>query len=308
MKLFFHDQNVLRQSWYLLCCLVLLLLVCSCSFSPDKPEETKSGEKETGSTANIGINKMIVFEEPGLPAIAHHETAPLKEKEDKSSSRAEGRPRVAIIIDDMGYHGKIGDQLLALNLQLSFSFLPMAPFALEQEEKAYQLGREILVHLPMEASDPKWDPGPGALRTSASAAELTETTKKDLAAVPHATGANNHMGSKFTRNRQAMHTVLTVLKEHGFFFVDSMTTGSSTGMDEAAKMGIKTGRRHIFLDNVQDQDKICAQLKKLTALAVRQGEAIGIGHPHKATYDALAACGEKLLSRVELVPAHELVR
>jgi polysaccharide deacetylase 2 family uncharacterized protein YibQ len=304
MKLFFSHHIFQQQGRSLLACLVLLLAVSGCWSS--EPQDTKA-EKERpadSSSASIDINRMIVFEEPGLPAVTHQSNAAQARQMKKNREK----PRVAIIIDDMGYHGKIGDQLLNLDLPLSFSFLPMAPFALEQEEKAYQLGREIMVHLPMEASDPKWDPGPGALRTTASAAELTKITQQDLAAVPHATGANNHMGSKFTRNRQAMHTVLQVLKEHGFFFIDSMTTASSTGMDEATVMGIKTGRRHIFLDNVQDQNKICAQLDKLTALAGKQGEAIGIGHPHQATYDALAACGKKLLSRAELVPAHELVQ
>ena len=305
MKLLTRNRSCCRLSLFLLICW-LLLAVSGCWSSPDTPQdaETEDQQSADGSTASIDINKMIVFEEPGLPAVAHHDTTEQELQKDNKRHK----PRVAIIIDDMGYHGKIGDQLLGLDLPLSFSFLPMAPFALEQEEKAYQLGREVMVHLPMEASDPKWDPGPGALRTGVPAEELIKTTQKDLAAVPHATGANNHMGSRFTRNRQAMHTVLQVLKEHDFFFVDSMTTASSTGMDEAAKMGIKTNRRHIFLDNVQDQHKICVQLDKLTALAGKQGEAIGIGHPHQATYDALAACGDKLLSRAELVPAHELVQ
>ncbi len=78
-------------------------------------------------------------------------------------------------------------------------------------------------------------------------------------------------------------------------------------MDEARKMGIKTGRRHIFLDNEQNPQKICGQLDKLAALAEKQHQAIGIGHPYQSTLDALRNCGEQLLNTVHVVPVHELV-
>ena len=77
-------------------------------------------------------------------------------------------------------------------------------------------------------------------------------------------------------------------------------------MDEAEKLGIKTNRRHIFLDNVQDPKKICIQLDKLSALAKKQNQAIGIGHPYQATLDALRNCGDQLLT-VQVVPVHKLV-
>ncbi len=72
-------------------------------------------------------------------------------------------------------------------------------------------------------------------------------------------------------------------------------------------MGIKTGRRHIFLDNVQNPKKICVQLDKLVTRAEKQNQAIGIGHPYQATLDALRNCGEQLLNTVQIVPVHELV-
>ena len=294
---------LLRHVYYLLATLIVLLTTSGCWFSPDDAaeqdqitKETKAGvhPSETGETS-----ETIVFEEPNPPRSEEVETVP--------SPVADDRPRVAIIIDDMGYHRKIGEKLLDLDLNLSFSFLPHAPFADQQEEKAYQMGRDVMVHLPMEARDAKWDPGPGALYLSASPDELMVTLKKNLAAVPHAIGANNHMGSRFTQNRQAMHGVLDELKNQGLFFVDSFTTAQSIGMDEARKMGIKTGRRDIFLDNVQDPKKICGQLNKLVTVAQKQNQAIGIGHPYQATLDALRNCGEQLLNTVQIVPVHELV-
>ena len=297
---------LLRHVHYLLATLIVMLLISGCWFFPDNRDDAAEQELTTAATtaathppAPGHTSKTIVFEEPNPPHSEEVKTAP--------SPPVDSRPRVAIIIDDMGYHHKIGDALLALDLNLSFSFLPHAPFAEQQEEKAYQMGRDIMVHLPMEANDAKWDPGPSALYLSASPDDQIIILKKNLAAVPHAIGANNHMGSRFTQNRQAMHRVLGELKKQGLFFVDSFTTARSTGMDEARKMGIKTGRRDIFLDNVQDPKKICVQLEKLVTVAKKQNQAIGIGHPHQATLDALRNCGKQLRTTVQVVPVHELV-
>ncbi|MCF6186961.1 MAG: divergent polysaccharide deacetylase family protein [Desulfobulbaceae bacterium] len=189
-----------------------------------------------------------------------------------------------------------------------FSFLPKAPFTLEQEEQAWQQGRDILVHMPMEARDSAWDPGPGALYLKFSSQEIRTTVAENLTAVPHAIGSNNHMGSRFTENRAAMYEVLSVLKQRGLFFIDSYTTAQSTGFDEARKMGIPTARRHVFLDNVKEQDKICRQLEQLVALARKNGWAIGIGHPNQATLKALIRCRKQLLENVDIVSVHTLVK
>jgi polysaccharide deacetylase 2 family uncharacterized protein YibQ len=284
----------------------LLLLLSGCWFTSDTPEDTGAQEPPSVLSEQEGRqeNTPIVFEEP---ASGSHEEPVHPPTQDEKKTVPDSRPRVAIIIDDMGYHRKIGEGLLALDLDLSFAFLPMAPFTTELETKAYEQGRDIMLHLPMEAGDKRWDPGPGALFLSASPEEMVTILQKDMAAVPHAVGTNNHMGSKFTEDRQAMHTVLGEIQRQGMFFVDSFTTAGSTGLDEARKMGIPTNRRHVFLDNVQKRNKICDQLDKLAALAVRQHQAIGIGHPYQATLDALRQCGDRLEKTVRIVPVHELV-
>ncbi len=291
---------------------LVMLLPGGCRFLPwDSPGATRTKQEVQDRTADSRGNAQgIVFEEPDLPQPAEVRAAGPGRDQACGDAPLPGRPlpRIAIIIDDMGYHRQTGNRLLNLDMNLTFSFLPGAPFTPEQEEQAYQLGRDILVHLPMEARDPKWDPGPGALFLSFSPGKLQQTVRSDLEAVPHAIGANNHMGSRFTENRRAMRIVLSELKKYNFFFIDSYTTAASTGMEEAAALGMKTGRRNVFLDNVQSRDKICHQLEQLIVLAGKQGRAIGIGHPNQATLDALTRCREKLLRQARLVGIHELVR
>ncbi|WP_051305786.1 divergent polysaccharide deacetylase family protein [Desulfogranum mediterraneum] len=292
--------------------LLLLVLLNSCSpqATPEQGQSSSpSAPGQAYSQAKAPESVAIIFEEPDPPAhpelaAAGGEQAPPAAGQEHPQSRA----KAAIIIDDMGYHRRVGEELLALELNLTFSFLPHAPFTPEQEQRAYELGRDILVHLPMEAKDRKWNPGKGALLLKDSDQLLKEKTGQLLTLVPHATGANNHMGSRFTEDRAAMRAVLQVLAGGELFFVDSFTTADSTGMSEARQLGIPTARRHVFLDNVQDPDKICLQLETLTELARKEGSAIGIGHPYPATLRALSRCNQDLLAAVDLVGVHQLVQ
>ncbi len=244
-------------------------------------------------------NSNIVFEEP-YPAIPVFPS-------DVPPVRDSTLPMVAIIIDDMGYHKEIGARLLALPLNLTFSFLAAAPFTPELEEKAFQAGRVIMLHQPMEPKSKEWDPGSGALFVGQSDEVQKQLFQQNLQAVPHAVGVNNHMGSLYTENRAAMDSLMVAVREQGLFFVDSFTTADSQGLKAAIAAGVPTARRHIFLDNVHSQDKVCKQLKKLVKSAEDNGWAIGIGHPNEATLAALTNCQDSLLKRVHLVSAQELL-
>lgn len=241
----------------------------------------------------------VIFEEPYSNIPEHPVDIP--------PVRDTSLPMVAIIIDDMGYHKKIGNELLELPINLTFSFLAAAPFTTELEEKAFQAGRCILLHLPMEPKGKEWDPGPRALLTGQSKEEQAEIFHQNFQGVPHAVGVNNHMGSLYTENREAMDSLMTLLDAQGLFFVDSFTTSDSKGLLAAKAAAIPSARRHIFLDNVHSQDKVCAQLQQLVTHAEEKGWAIGIGHPNDATLAALTNCSGRLLDRVQLVSAQELL-
>jgi len=218
------------------------------------------------------------------------------------------RPRIAIIIDDMGHHQQMGRQLLQLDLNLTYSFLPDAPYTAEQEETAFQLGRNILVHLPMEPKNAVRNPDRETLAVRDHPQRIREKMTRMLNAVPHAIGANNHMGSRFTEDAGAMQVVIESLRKRSFFFIDSYTTTGSQGIAVARLLGVPVARRHVFLDNDRELLKICRQIDQLVALAKTQGGAIGIGHPNEATYGALTRCDRGWLREIDVVGVHQLVQ
>lgn len=247
---------------------------------------------------------LPVHEEPAPPLTAADQ--PDNTSQTARQGTAE-KPRVAIIIDDLGYRQDIGAALLDMDMEITFSFLPFAPNTVNQARQAALRKRDVLLHLPMQASDPKWDPGPGTLTVDMGREDIRRVFNGDLAAVPHAIGVNNHMGSLFTTNRQTMGNLLEILRERGLFFVDSVTSPESIGASLAVAMGIKTARRHVFLDNDQDREKIREQFASLVKIAEKHGWAVGIGHPHPATIEGLQEFNHLYGNRVDTVGISSLV-
>ena len=198
------------------------------------------------------------------------------------------RPQVAIIMDDMGRNLAGFRNILALTLPVTPSILPQTSYATRGARILTGEEREFMIHLPMEPLNyPRANPGPDALLTSLDKDELRRLVRLYRERVPGAIGGNNHMGSRFTEDRQAMHVVLEELKDAGLFFVDSRTIGGSVAFDEARRMGMKTAQRNIFLDNEENTTYIGGQLRKMVSIAEEKGTVIAICHPYPETFRAL---------------------
>ncbi len=213
-------------------------------------------------------------------------------------------PKIAIIIDDIGYDKEISLALCNLNSNITFSVLPFAPFGKFISEKLYAKGSQLMLHLPMEPVEyPRINPGPGAILSSMSPDVLIDQLKKNIQNIPHIAGVNNHMGSKLTARSDQMNQIFSILKKENLFFVDSRTSAESQCRPSARLLQIKFARRDVFLDNIQNTEYIAGQLKKLVALAKKNGSAIGIGHPYDVTFEALSKHLPELKSKVEIVKA-----
>jgi len=220
-----------------------------------------------------------------------------------------GKPKLAIIMDDLGRDMGSARALLTIDLPVTLSILPGTANASQVATLAHRRGREVMIHIPMEPqSYPETDPGRDALLVKYSATEIRRRFQGYLDRIPYAVGGNNHMGSRFTESREKMATVAAVMKEADLFFVDSLTTGHSVAFDEARKAGVPAAVRDVFLDNVQDVQKISQELRHLADLAVKRGSAVGICHPHPQTLEALRRAPDFLRDRgIEVVPVSRLL-
>jgi len=265
----------------------------------------------TEDVVGNGNGPSITYEETGVhvdPVIIDTRGKKDHPLPDGDKSIKKDRPRIAIVIDDMGYQQKTCNGLIDLDLGLSFAFLPFGPYTRSQAYKAHRLGRDVLLHFPMEAADPKWDPGPGTVTISMGRREIRKIFAANMAAVPFAVGINNHMGSRFTQNMEAVKVFMELIRSGEIFFLDSRTSQNSVGFRLAREMGIRTAKRNVFLDNIRDREKIKVQLRKLLDIAERQGSAIAIGHPYPETLQALKELRLEISRRAIVVGASELVR
>lgn len=214
-----------------------------------------------------------------------------------------GRPRLAIVIDDIGYADLVSDRLHELGIPVTGAVIPAAPYARSEAQRLHAFGLEEIVHLPMQPKDPaNHHPRDQFVLVDSSDAEIEALLDEALRAVPFAKGLNNHMGSRLTSDPPAARRLLEQVRARGLFFVDSKTASTTVAHALAREMGVRTVLRDVFLDDVQTAEHTSGQLRRLVETAREKGRALAIGHPFPSTLAALRDAAPWLRSQpVEIV-------
>ncbi|MDR2161463.1 MAG: divergent polysaccharide deacetylase family protein [Desulfovibrio sp.] len=221
--------------------------------------------------------------------------------------REGSRPLMVIVIDDLGESMSAIRLLLSLDYPVTFAFWPHAGHVRQGAEAAHRAGREILIHYPMEpVGYPRVFPGPRSLLSSMPSERIAGLVEAGIAAVPHAVGLNNHMGSRFTQNRRGVSSVILTLKKHNLFLLDSVTHRRSVFADQARRLGIRAFRRDVFLDDTPGRSAVLSALRQAEGIALKRGSSIAIGHPLPETLAALQEWQKSRNSAVRLVRLQDL--
>lgn len=225
------------------------------------------------------------------------------------ATTASAGPAIAIIIDDLGDGLADGQRAIALPGAVTLSVLPHTPFGKRLAEEAHQRGKEVMLHLPMEALEPL-DPEPGEIAADMPALEMAITLAHDFETVPHAAGVNNHRGSRLTQNATAMTALMRLLRARGsLYFVDSLTSADSVAARSAREHGVPSLSREVFLDNERDPEAIARQFEQLLQIATRRGRALAIGHPYPETLALLEQRLPELAARgIQLVSPSTMLK
>jgi polysaccharide deacetylase 2 family uncharacterized protein YibQ len=218
--------------------------------------------------------------------------------------RTAHRPKIAIVIDDLGGENKISQELVRWHPPLTFSILPFAPYSRALAEEAHRMRKEIILHLPMEPRGyPEIKPGEGVLLGEMNESKLLHQLSKDIEAVPYIKGVSNHMGSQLMEDSGKVRIVFSELKRRGLFFLDNRTTPQTVGLQVAQSVGLRAMERTLFIDHSSDEEEIKQKLERLIQFSVSTGKAIGIGHPHPSTLKSLKEMIPKMKEKgIEIVP------
>lgn len=255
------------------------------------------------------LGPPTVAQEPEADAAAD---APSEELPAEVVDPAPPRPRLALVIDDLGHNlNGLTRRALALPGPVTFAVLPGLDRTARVLEEIHRAGKPAFLHLPMEP-DPGagYDAGEPQIRVGTEPNEIRAIVHACLDALPGVAGVNNHMGSRATASWPEMRAVMEVLAERDLPFLDSQTTPHSVAHLAATEFGVPNLRNDIFLDvDAEDPSLVLDRLDQLVAKARRRGWAIGIGHVNEPTVAAL----EVFLPRIEelgieLWGAHDLAQ
>jgi len=212
------------------------------------------------------------------------------------------KPKLAIIIDDVTTKTQM-NKIKSIGYPVNMSFLPPTPRHRSSAKIASSLDN-YMIHLPLQASTSKYDE-----KNTLYINDSIETIEKRIDTLsklyPKAKYINNHTGSKFTSNQEAMDRLFKVLKKYDYIFIDSKTTAQSKARNSAKKYGVKLYSRNIFLDNQKDGSYIQNQLQRAINIAKKTGLSIAIGHPYDITFSTLKN-SKKLLEGVEVIYVESL--
>jgi uncharacterized protein len=197
-------------------------------------------------------------------------------------------PRLALIIDDGGYHLDNLKEMLKLGVPMTFAILPNTPHTREAAALVYRNGGEVMLHLPME---PK-EEGRHALekdmvKTDMSSPAIQKIVRDGLRQIPHARGVNPHMGSKATEDLRVMEALMEVMKDANLYYIDSHTTSASQGLKAARSKGVPSAQNDKFIDAVRRPLPLREALQEAVTKAKKEGKAVAIGHLDSLTLKGL---------------------
>ena len=159
-------------------------------------------------------------------------------------------PRLAIVVDDLGYDPVRDAEWLDFPERITVSVLPHGPSSKSLAASARTRGFGVILHVPMEPEGAVSDrTEPFLLRRGMTPEEIADRFARMAADVPQATGASNHMGSAFTSDLGAMAAFAQALKGKGFFFIDSVTSAGTVGYMAMEQAGVPATRRDVNLDD-----------------------------------------------------------
>ncbi len=268
-----------------------------------KKEQVKTEILPTDIAPKIEKEKKEVKDEIKKSPSTYNEKDYISPKKDSYVFDNKSKPKIAIILDDVSTTAE-KEKILNIGYKITMAFLPPTKGHPNSAKIALDLPF-YMIHFPMQASSAF----KGAEEFTLHVGDSYEKIEKRVAQLrewyPNAIYTNNHTGSVFTENEEAMDRLLKALKKYNFIFVDSRTSAKSVAKKYALKYDMPYIVRNTFIDNDRSYGAIQSQLKKSIEIAKKTGYAIAIGHPHDITIKVLRE-SKHLLKDVEPIYVNQL--
>ncbi len=213
-------------------------------------------------------------------------------------------PMLAIVIDDIGRKDLDYQLFKDIHQSLTFSVFPCAKHTRNALNALINSGHEVIGHIPMQPINScVMEPDLTFLLTNDSSQTIQTKFKIMLGCLYGIKGINNHMGSKFTANKDLLLPIMEVLKKRNLYFLDSRTTPDTKAFDMARQFKIPALKKDWFIDDKPSVTYVYNMLKKVANLAIEQDCAIAIGHPYNYTAMGIKKfLKDQISKKVRIVP------
>lgn len=197
-------------------------------------------------------------------------------------------PKLALVFDDFGYErGGLEREVIELGIPLTITILPTLRYSEDVLKMAKREKHCVLLHIPMESDKPhRLDLE--QITVGMTDQEIANLMRNDLESLPGVDGVSNHEGSLATADPRVMKAVMNELTGRNLLFLDSLTSPKSVAYNAAVAQGLRAAQNTLFLDDgTERSEDVTARLHELVEHARERGFAIGIGHPHPWTFEAI---------------------
>jgi len=231
------------------------------------------------------------------------------------------KPMLAIVIDDFGGYEEAGvNTMLSIDAPLTCAVMPNNENSLKHSEMANNNNKEVIVHMPMEASVklPEMWYGPNCIRTFDNKEMVYNKLDIAFDSVKHAKGFNIHIGSGVCQHRDVVSYVYDYVKDNNKFFLDSRTHENTICEKVANEKNVVYLGRDEFLEpkGSNSYNTVKEHLEIACNKAKEKGFAIAIGHvgnhggenTAKAIKDSLTDIKKQGIEIVPLSKIHEVLK
>ena len=250
-------------------------------------EEPLPPASDSGPDAYAGT--LAAYPDPGLvesietvgdvPVIGQDGREPWKVYARPSSS-IETRPRIAVVITNLGLMTRTTETALAMPGPVSLSFSPYSGKLEDWIKEARDAGHEVLLDLPMEPRDfPRSDAGLLSLMTAVDSDQNILNLNRVMSEGSGYIGLVNYQGSGFTASRASVQPMMQALAKRGLVYLDSLENATSVAPEEAARFSVPHATADLLIDQSLSRAAILARLSQVELVAKTRNSAIIVVQP-----------------------------
>lgn len=240
-----------------------------------------------------------------VPTIAEDGTAPVDAYARPFDNRLD-QPTVSIILGGLGLnytHTKTAIEQLPPEVTLAFS--PHARGLRTWIRRARDAGHEVLIELPLEATEyGRVRPHPLTITTDLSDEAVADRLDRFLASGTGYFGVINYQGDKLAQDSAQVARVLSHLESRGLAFIEDGSLSKSVFEAEAEERSVRYAKADKVIDTRIDANAMQQTLMALETEATETGSSLGTAIAYPITIDALRDWTAALEDRgLRLAPA-----